>query len=83
MTKIQIFGILWSHLQDGGNQNQIPLTNMSYKTLVKAAYFFLNLECKYMNEINNDPYLSEEEAEELTACASGWGWLEAYINWVL
>ena len=56
---------------------------MSYKTLVKAAYFFLNLECKYTNERNNNPYLSEEEAEELTACASGWGWLEAYINWVL
>lgn len=57
---------------------------MSYKSLVKAAYFFLSLECKYINEKNNEQnYFTDEEYKELEECISGWGRLEAYINWVL
>ena len=57
---------------------------MSYKSLVKASYFFLHLCVKYMN-LRDDPRYNhtEEELDELDKCSRGWGWLEAYINWVL
>jgi uncharacterized membrane protein YecN with MAPEG domain len=57
---------------------------MSYKSLVKAAYFFLDLCVKYMN-LRDDPRYdhNDEEFDELDKCSRAWGWLEAYINWVL
>lgn len=57
---------------------------MSYKSLVKTSYFFLDLCVKYMN-LRDDPRYdhNDEEFDELDECSRGWGWLEAYINWVI
>ena len=71
----------------GKAQRERNLTNqtiMSYKSLVKAAYFFLDLCVKYMHLRDDHRYdHNDEEFDELDKCSRAWGWLEAYINWVL
>ena len=79
--KILVYNVCGKAPRERNLTNQ---TIMSYKSLVKAAYFFLSLECKYMNEKNNEQnHFTDEEYKELDECSRAWGWLEAYINWVL